>query len=280
MVKAMTFTEISPIEAERLLDSDAWALEPKYDGVRALVTIDNGTVRILNRGGNPLSAASTNATRPKLEAAFAECGFQGAWTFDGELLDDGVMIVFDLPRAVTAAGVELCTPKTTFGARRAVLEATATVAGWDTPGSLMRVATHVTGTDKRVLHDTVAETGGEGTMLKRLDALYEEKRTRAAGFKVKFTATVDAVITGTNIDGKENASLGLVDGALVRDIGRCSLIGKPPVKIGDVVEVRYLYVGAGGRLVQPRLVRVRGDKTAVECGVDQLDGTIVNKWVA
>lgn len=278
-MKAMTYTEAAPDRADALIDDDRWALEPKYDGVRVVVEVDTDGVRLLNRGDKPLSAASTNSHRPALEAAFTDV-FRGEWTFDGELLDDGVMIVFDLPRAVAPDGTVIVSTATPFRDRRDVLERVITTAGWDTPDSVVRVATHVRGADKRVLHDTILETGGEGVMLKDLDAPYESKRTKTAGFKVKFTSTVDVIVMARDVDGKENAALGLVDDGKVYEVGRCSMIGKPATKIGDVVEVRYLYVGAGGRLVQPRLVRVRGDKAPAECGIDQLAGTEVKKWVA
>lgn len=276
---AMTFTEVAPDRADTLMDDDRWALEPKYDGVRTLVEVDSEGVRLLNRGGKPLSAASTNAHRPALVKAFTGV-LLGAWTFDGELLDDGVLIIFDLSRAVAPDGTKIVSETTPFRDRREVLEKVLTTVGWDTPDSVVRVATHVRGGDKRVLHDTILETGGEGVMLKDLDAGYEHKRTKTAGYKVKFTSTVDAVVIARDVDGKENAVLGLVKDGLVYEVGRCSMIGKPETKVGDVVEVRYLYVGAGGRLVQPRLVRVRGDKAPQECGTDQLAGTEVKKWVA
>lgn len=44
-----------------------------------------------------------------------------------------------------------------------------------------------------------------------------------------------------------------------------------PVRIGDVWVVTYLYVTdpQHPRLVQPRLVRSRDDKTAAECLIEQ-----------
>lgn len=278
-MRAMTFTEASTTRATALLEDDDWALEPKYDGVRTVVEVDIEGVQLLNRGGTPLSAASTNAHRPSLVEAFTGL-LLGAWTFDGELLDDGVLIVFDLPRAIAPDGTKIVTASTSFRDRREVLEQVATVAGWDIPGSKVRIATHVRGADKKVLHTTILDTGGEGVMLKDLNASYENKRTKTSGFKVKFTSTLDVVVIARDVDGKENAVLGVVKDGFVYEIGRCSMIGKPETKIGDVIEVRYLYVGAGGRLVQPRLVRVRGDKLPHECGTDQLEGTEVKKWVA
>jgi ATP-dependent DNA ligase len=279
-MKAMTFEEVTQIHVDRFLDDDRYALEPKYDGVRTLISVTSEGVKLLNRNGNPLAAASTNAHRAPLAREFEAMGLKGEWMFDGELLDDGVLIVFDLPKACNDKGCVFTTASTTYEDRRVVLERLAELVDWGTPGSRIRLATQALGVHKRALYEAIAETGGEGVMVKRLDSRYEQRRTKSAGHKIKFTCTVDAVITAMNIEGKDNAALGLIDGERIVPVGRCSLIGKPPVRIGSVVEVRYLYVGANGRLVQPRLIRVRGDKTAAECVVDQLVGTEVKKWSA
>ena len=52
-------------------------------------------------------------------------------------------------------------------------------------------------------------------------------------------------------------------------VGRCSVIGKPHVEPGDVIEVAYLYRAATGGLIQPRMTRIRHDKSPRECGIDQ-----------
>ncbi len=62
---------------------------------------------------------------------------------------------------------------------------------------------------------------------------------------------------------------GLADGTIVANVSgmtdqeRAELTLDPP--IGQVVEVEYQYVGAGGRLRHPRFKRMRDDKRAEEC---------------
>jgi len=43
--------------------------------------------------------------------------------------------------------------------------------------------------------------------------------------------------------------------------------------------VKYLYIGADGRLYQPRFMRRRSDKAADECVWSQIEGHGVNKEV-
>jgi hypothetical protein len=93
--------------------------------------------------------------------------------------------------------------------------------------------------------------------------------------KAKFVVTADVIVLAVGDDGKESCTLGMVDGNTVVEIGRCSLIGKPYVKPGDIIEVAYLYANncKAPRLYQPRLYRVRDDKTPPECTIDQLKFT-------
>ncbi len=97
---------------------------------------------------------------------------------------------------------------------------------------------------------------------------------------MKFVRELDAhVVEVATSTGKQNAALAVYDdeGNAVA-IGKVSTIGKGSVKVGDVVEVRFLYT-VGDRLFQPRIVRVRTDKTGPECSARQLEGTRTNKVV-
>lgn len=84
--------------------------------------------------------------------------------------------------------------------------------------------------------------------------------------------TADVVVLERN-RGAENAILGAYDreGNLV-EVGACSMIGKPDARPGDVAEVRYLYATPPTMRLYgpPNFVRVRDDKRAAECSIDQL----------
>lgn len=275
-IEAMTFEEASPAEVERLMQSDKWVAELKLDGVRCLARVVDGDVTLMNRKGAPLRAASTNAHRAAIEMELALAFEAGEWVLDGEIMDDGRYWLFDILRS---DGGRITDERDPLHRRRFVLEATAAIAGWD-DDSLIRVVTQATTEeDKRMLLDSTQRVGGEGIMLKYVDAPYIPKRVRT-GLKVKLTKTVDAFILARDTDGHTNATLAVCDGDRVVEIGACSMIGKADAQVGDVVEVQYLYVGAGGRLYQPRMMRVRDDKTPTECLLSQLDGCGVNRAVA
>lgn len=88
-------------------------------------------------------------------------------------------------------------------------------------------------------------------------------------------------MTDVGIDGKDSAALAMYD-----QTGHLTPVGKVTAAIheasvGDVVEVKYLYVNDLGapRLYQPVLLRRRTDKRACDCTLDQLEGTVANRTV-
>ena len=66
---------------DKPFDDDGWSFEAKYDGVRAVVTIDDSSVRITSRTGNDMTGSY-----PELQAL--------SGTGDGTVLD-GEIIAFD-----------------------------------------------------------------------------------------------------------------------------------------------------------------------------------------
>ena len=120
-------------------------------------------------------------------------------------------------------------------------------------------------------------------MLKSLDAGYSPGERVDHSVKLKFVKSADVVVLTVNRpDAKHgSATFGVVSGPWskwehdefiggvgYRTVGGCSLIGKPEVVPGDVIEVNYLY-WTGEALYQPRMMQVRIDKDPAECLVAQ-----------
>jgi len=88
-------TWISPMLAtltEDLPQEGKWIYEPKLDGVRALIYVSRGTVRLYSRNQKPL-----NAAYPELVEALSS-GVRGDAVLDGEV------VAFDEERGVTSFG--------------------------------------------------------------------------------------------------------------------------------------------------------------------------------
>ena len=266
MTQAMLYRDGTPAEIQRMLDSDFYVAEPKLDGVRALVSVSDGKATLLNRQGKPLAAGS-KTNRKTVTAAFNQMGLIGDWLFDGELVGDTLWL-FDVIYGAQGAVMA----HNEFGYRSQALRLFFTKIRPLPPTSNIKIVEQAVGTDaKNALLEQTKADGGEGIMLKWLSRPYTPGRGNDAGIKVKLTKDADLIVMSLAHNGKENAVLGAVaPGGEVVEVGRCSTIGKGKVTPGDVVEVRYLYIGANGRLVQPRMMRVRTDKTAGECSLEQL----------
>lgn len=243
--------------------SDGWWLEQKLDGDRVLARVVDNEPQFLNRSG----VVYGHRVPDPIRRAFA-AGFSGEWVFDGELMD-GVYWVFDMLHVGTSKVAE------SYAARRELLEALFGV--WEArPDCVRLVPTARTEREKRDLVRSVLSSNAEGVIAKWNAAPYNGGRRNDSTLKVKLVATADVIVTEVGRQGKDSIAIGIVqDGALV-DAGAVNMQGKPyrHLQIGQVVEVRYLYVVAGStRLVQPEFIRVRTDKPAEQCTTDQLKFT-------
>src|SRR5688572_6159691 len=84
---------ISPMLAtltEELPTQSKWVYEPKLDGVRALIYVSRGTVRMYSRNRKPL-----NDAYPELVEALSPA-VRGDAVFDGEI------VAFDSERGITS----------------------------------------------------------------------------------------------------------------------------------------------------------------------------------
>lgn len=267
--------DIRPMLAERWSEdnalkhllSDEWWLEQKLDGNRIMVEVEDHQVTFYNRKGD-----RTQVTGP-VAKIFGELS-QGPWVFDGELCKERFH-VFDLP----IAG-DVINPKTPFEQRRQALELA--FQHWQPDQRFISlVSTKKTPEDKLELFQRAKNEGAEGVMLKDKTGIYLSGKRYSRMRKCKFVHTVDCVVIQTGIDGKANMSLGLYndEGVLV-NVGECTALAGDGGKIvaGDVAEIIYLYAvdKKRPRLYQPTKPKIRMDKGALECTLDQLHFTDKN----
>lgn len=280
-MRAMTFKEIEVSTIEQYIESDEHAIEQKVDGTRCMVKVvvhpgaGSTEMHFLARNGAPLKHTAATQHLDSIEGALQPHFTRpGIYFLDGEvMIDTGEFIAFDLP-SVEIEGRMVVRPEMPYWERRQSLSAL--LHGVERP--VRTLAMHTTPKAKREVFEMVKSQGGEGVMVKHLGGLYEEGKRVKHSVKVKFIKTADVVVTKVvrdrNEAGREigNITFGVYDevGEFFT-VGRCSVIGKPEVKAGDVIEVAYLYRGPGakGGLVQPRMLTVREDKRDIECTVHQ-----------
>lgn len=255
----------SPMDTDDLdafAEDDNWYMEQKLDGHRLRIVNEDGTMRFLNRVGDDYSKAVPDHVR--------SLDLPVGWAVDGELVgtDYWAFDILHSEQGVHAAPLD---------ERRLLLETLAkSITG------LNVIPQARTTEQKRALMKFALVNNLEGVVLKKRGSTYP----RGRGYnwlKAKFTPTADVVVMAVGDDGKESARLGIYGASApdltLKEIGRCSLIGKPPVTVGDIVEVKYLYLtdSDNPRLYQPTLMRVRFDKEQSECRGD--DFRVVNKSV-
>jgi ATP-dependent DNA ligase len=118
---------------------------------------------------------------------------------------------------------------------------------------------------------------GEGLIAKRVGAVYREGLRSRDWVKIKRHHEIDCVVTWLGAE-RANMGVGLYDGdhlVDVAEVGRLTGDGRR-CQVGDVVTVRCLYASDTNRLIQPTLPRLRTDKTARECTLDQLHAARTN----
>jgi ATP-dependent DNA ligase len=134
---------------------------------------------------------------------------------------------------------------------------------------------------KRKLYDKVIASGGEGIMLKNLDAAYiEGARPANTWFKVKRSATYDCVVTGfSKGKGKYNTQIGAVrfgqyvEGKLI-ELGQASGMNdsirrdmsfNPSKYLGQVVMIKGMERLKSGSIRHPQFAGMHLGKHPLQC---------------
>lgn len=264
-MKPMLAKDATPrqINSGLFLTSPDWLLQVKIDGERRLVVCDGaGGVTALNRDGE-----ITGLPTP-VRQVLAQVNLPV--TLDGELLG-GSFWVWEAPRFADQIDersrcIDRCT--VAFG-----------IAQQLASDRVQFVPTAVDADAKDEMVQRVLDGHGEGVMAKLVSSRYEPGRRSRSWVKVKQHHTIDCVVDWIG-DDKEN--MGLVvftpDGRRVDvgEIGRAQGDGHR-CRAGDVVEVTVVHVSADGRLVQPKLPRIRTDKAPADCLTTQLAAAATDK---
>jgi bifunctional non-homologous end joining protein LigD len=280
----------------RLMGDTNYAAQEKLDGMRAIIHICKDGLRIFSR-----SAGVDDPTRPLEKTsslphmASMRLPDLAGTILDAEILAPGVDV------AAMSGAIHSKHASTTNGLVKAFVFDVLRYNGEDHSsrtlhqriGILEVLKTRIhspyivflpwafTANDKRKLYDDVLKRGGEGAMLKRLDATYVQSgRPSNNWFKVKKSATFDCVVTGfTRGKGKYNNHIGAVkfgqyiNGKLVElgqasgmsDLIRFDMAANPNNYVGRVVTIRAMERLRSGSLRHPIFGGLRHDKKPTEC---------------
>lgn len=282
------FESVSTKLVDMYVDDPAYVFEQKMDGIRVLLDArPDGVVLPYDITHQP---TRNTVVKRDMQHRAVQGGFPHLahdLILDTELVN-GTFWVFDVPWCNVWLG------SSPFAQRRQILESLGRRYNWIDPSVPHRVRLTpqaVTATEKAALWQRVCEEGGEGLMIKRIDGLYPNSNKRLnSTVKCKRTHTAECMVLQRDVDGSKNAVLGLKNtpspGKGWRDIawtevGKCSMIGRPDVMPGDVIEVEFLYVvdRFAPKLVQPRMLKPRPDRHESDCLLSQLDHAYTTKAV-
>ena len=249
--------EIETNEVPRYVTSDDWWLQEKHNGERAMIEVRAHHATGINRSGlrKPLPTAIAKAA-----AQLDDCILDGEkvgdefWAFD--CLEHKGMDLRPLPLSERDAILKL---KIGMGFLRG-------------SPAIHLVKSFTTTQQKCAAVEQLTRDNAEGFVLKRHDARYTPDRPGRYGtwLKYKYWASASCIVIGPNGDKSSARIMVLKDGKPV-EVGAVTIHGnKVFPKKGEIIEVRYLYCGPGGRLVQPTYEAKRDDVRPQDCTWKQL----------
>ena len=250
---------LNPIEESEvptLLEDDHWCAQEKLDGKRLLLQKEGTAIHGINRKGLVVGLPS-----PVVLAAHA---IPGDFLLDGESIGEKLH-VFDV---LSREGEDLCSLP--YQRRAAILQ---TLLAAEPQRIIVPVETAWKEREKSELVSQLRDWGKEGIVFKRADALYVPGRPASGGtqLKHKFCATLSAIVGTLNPQRSIEIKLFNAQGTLVSAGNVTIPINHAIPKVGEVVEVRYLYAfRESGCVYQPVYLGVRSDLLPTECVARQL----------
>lgn len=130
----------------------------------------------------------------------------------------------------------------------------------------------VTTEEKRALYERLKREKKEGIVFKRKTSAYKSGRPNSGGdqLKFKFQNTASFIVDSIT-KGKRSVGVVLLEGTTRVQLGKCTIPPNQDIpKVGDIVEIQYLYAYKGGSIFQPVYLRPRNSVDAVECTTKQL----------
>lgn len=280
----------------QLLGDDNFAAQEKLDGMRAIVHVTRTGLRIFSR-----SSGVDDPTHPlEKTSALPHLAFQEYPRLRGTIIDGEIL----LPGTDSATLSGTVHRNTVSGANKLVKLFVFDILKYlDTNMenrplrdriywlNILSTRMHspfivflpwaFTSSEKRKLYNDVLARGGEGIMLKRLDAMYMQGgRPTDNWYKAKKSTTFDCVVMGfTHGKGKYNNHVGAVvfgqyvNGKLTElgqasgmsDAIRQDMSVSPHSYIGKVVMIKGMERLKSGAIRHPVYAGLRADKLAKDC---------------
>jgi len=249
---------LNPIEEDQvqeLINDNNWCAQEKLDGRRTLIKKQGLVITGINKKGNTIGLPL-----PVFEAVKL---FDADMIIDGESIGD-TLHAFDL---LELDGIDI--RAWTYRER---LTALMDFLFHVQQRAIKLVDTAFKMEQKRTMLDELRKGKREGIVFKLLQAPYTPGRPNSGGtqLKHKFVATLSTVVSKVN--QRRSVEIRLLDDEGWQIAGNVTIPENHNIpKVGDVVEVEYLYaLRQSGVLYQPVYLGTRDDVSQEECLRSQL----------
>jgi len=242
-------------EVQNLIQDDDWCAQEKFDGRRMLIQKQRDVILGINKKGNTIGLPLPVFEAVKLIKADV--------VIDGESIGD-TLYAFDL---LALDGEDL----RAWPYRKRLTELT-NVLFKVQQCTIKLVDTAFSTEQKRMVLAELQNGKREGIVFKLQSAPYTSGRPNSGGsqLKHKFVATLSAVVSKVNL--RRSVEIRLLDDEGWQIAGNVTIPANHGIpKVGDVVEVQYLYAHReSGVLYQPVYKGKRDDVGQEECLRSQL----------
>jgi len=236
-------------DLEQYLTDPDWVAQRKYDGERSPVSIRRSGISATNLSAKPRTLAADSEASLKKLVARTDFSEERETLVDGEELPGGIFVIYDV---VTLRDNDV--RKQGFDERFSALEDLLA----DHLGLLAPTAW--TEAEKRAMLAQARAENWEGLMFRKASAPYFNGRTSdILKFKLWASATC-RVLTANGSTRSVGIAVREADGSETTAGNVTVPVNQDIPDTDALVEVRYLYVTAGGKLYQPTLLQVRTDK--------------------
>jgi len=243
---------IELVEVQKLLDDPDFIMQEKHDGRRTIIQTKAGTVTGANKKG--LEIAVTKEVEASALAS-------GEATVDGEWMG-ATLEVFDI---LELAGQDL--RALPYSKRLAILEDTIPETGL----VIRRVKTARTTAEKKELFKLLQATNKEGVVFKNINAPVHPGRPASGGNQLKYKFYAENSFQVSKVNQTRSVGIQVFEGDKAVQVGNVTIPPNMDIpKVGDILEVTYLYAFPGGSIFQPKNPKVRTDADASDCQLSKL----------
>jgi bifunctional non-homologous end joining protein LigD len=249
-VRPQLLNEIEEESVDHLIECDHWCASEKFDGRRRMFLKSLASIAATNRKGLVIPIGQNFIDRLST--------IMFPINIDSEDMGNYAM-VFDLIEFTLS-----------YRKRYEALQELFRTHTLGPEFKLVEVAW--TKEEKRALYERLKRENAEGIVFKRVESLYVPGRPNSGGDQLKFKFCATATCQVEAVNDKRSIKLVVYDeeGQKV-DVGNCTVYPNMDVpRLGELVEVRYLYYYENGSLFQPVLLGVREDLSIEDCKLSQL----------